>query len=65
VRQNVINQVKELRQLESVLSRAYESGEILIVGAVYDLTTGKVEFLEETLQDLPETAYSKNDITGL
>ncbi len=64
VKVNVINQVNELRQLESVLSRAYESGDLLIVGAVYDLATGKVEFIEETMQDLPETHYSMEDITG-
>ncbi len=64
VKFNVINQVNELRQLESVLSRAYESGDLLIVGAVYDLATGKVEFIEETMQDLPETHYSMEDITG-
>lgn len=65
VRQNVVNQVNELRQLESVLSDAYEDGEILIVGAVYSLEDGKVDFLEETLQDLPQTGYSTKDITGL
>jgi carbonic anhydrase len=64
VRLNVIYQVEELRQLESVLSRAYEQGDLLIVGAVYDLSSGKVEFIEETLQNLPETDYSKQDITG-
>ncbi len=64
VRLNVINQVNELRGLESVLSRAYSKGEILIVGAVYDLASGKVEFLKETLENLPQTRYAKNDITG-
>ena len=54
VRQNVIEQVKTLRDLEPVLSRKYEKGEILIVGAVYDIHTGKVEFLEETLLNLPK-----------
>jgi carbonic anhydrase len=65
VRQNVINQVNELRQLEPVLSRAYEEGRLLIVGAVYDLGTGKVEFLKETLENLPETRFSTRNITGL
>lgn len=65
IRQNVVNQVHELRQLESVLSNAYEEGEILIVGAVYSLESGKVEFLEETLQDFPPTEYPTKDITGL
>lgn len=64
VRQNVINQVEELRQLESVLSRAYSEGKLLIVGAVYSLETGKVEFLEETLQEFPPTEFSTEDITG-
>jgi carbonic anhydrase len=64
VRQNVINQVNELRQLESVLSKAYLAGDLLIVGAVYSLGTGKVEFLEETMKDFPPTNYSTEDITG-
>ncbi len=64
VKHNVINQVNELRQLESVLSRAYEGGDLLIVGAVYNLGTGKVEFIEETMLDLPQTDYRKEDITG-
>lgn len=53
VRQNVIEQVNELRELEPVLSKRYKDGEILIVGGVYDLHTGKVEFLPETLKNLP------------
>jgi carbonic anhydrase len=64
VRNNVINQVFELRQLESVLSRAYSKGEMLIVGAVYNLASGKVEFLQETLENLPKTHYAKDKITG-
>lgn len=64
VRQNVINQVNELRQLESILSRAYENGNLLVVGAVYNLSSGKVEFLKETLENLPKTHYATNDITG-
>ncbi len=64
VRRNVIHQVNELRQLESVLSRAYEQGELLIIGAVYDIRTGRVEFLEETLQNLPRSRFSQQDITG-
>lgn len=64
VRQNVINQVNELRELEPLLSRMYYKGEILIIGAVYDLESGKVEFLEETLVDLPATKFSQQDIMG-
>ena len=64
VRQNVIKQVKELRDLESVLSRAYEKGEILIVGAIYDLSKGKVEILPETMENLPKTHFSNRNIIG-
>lgn len=54
VRQNVIDQVNSLRDLEPILHKKYTSGEILIVGAVYDIHTGKVEFLPETLTSLPQ-----------
>jgi carbonic anhydrase len=54
VRQNVIEQVNHLRDLEPILHKKYVDGEILIVGAVYDIHTGKVEFLQETLLNLPQ-----------
>lgn len=54
IRQNVIDQVNELRDLDPVLARKYKQGEVLIVGAVYNLGTGKVEFLPETLKGLPQ-----------
>lgn len=54
VRQNVIDQVNALRDLDPILHKKYLKGEILIVGAVYDIHTGKVEFLKETLKELPE-----------
>lgn len=53
VKQNVIDQVSQLRDLDPILSEKYSKGEILIVGGVYDIATGKVEFLKETLTDLP------------
>lgn len=53
VRENVIEQVNMLRNLEPVLSRKAESGEIIIVGAVYDLESGYVNFIEETILTLP------------
>lgn len=58
IRANVIEQVNELRDLDPVLSKKYSKGEILIVGAVYNLSTGKVEFLPETLKNLPEVSLS-------
>lgn len=53
IRQNVIEQVNLLRGLEPVLSRRFEKGEVLIVGAVYNLNSGAVEFIEETITSLP------------
>lgn len=53
IRENVIEQVNLLRGLEPVMSRKYENGEILIVGAVYNLHTGKVEFIDDTITSLP------------
>ena len=54
IRENVLEQVKLLRGLEPVLSRKFEKGETLIVGAVYNLHSGNVEFLEETITSLPK-----------
>lgn len=54
VRQNVIDQVNNLRDLDPILHKKYLKGELLIVGAVYDIHTGKVEFLQETLLSLPQ-----------
>ena len=52
IKENVLEQVNLLRNLEPVLSRRVESGEVIIVGAVYNLETGNVEFLEETITSL-------------
>ena len=59
VKANVLEQVKLLRNLEPVLSRKFEKGETLIVGAVYKLSTGQVEFIEETITSLPK--FVKDD----
>lgn len=50
VRMNVALQVKQLRSLEPVLAKRVREGSIKIVGAVYDLETGKVSLVPE----LPE-----------
>jgi carbonic anhydrase len=46
VKINVAMQVQQLQNLEPVLTKATQSGELKIVGAVYNLETGKVEFLD-------------------
>ncbi len=50
VRENVRMQVEQLRNLEPILADAVRKGEIKIVGAIYHLATGVVEFLPETLK---------------
>jgi len=46
VKINVAMQVQQLQNLEPVLTKAVQNGESQIVGAVYNLETGKVEFLD-------------------
>jgi carbonic anhydrase len=46
VKINVAMQVQQLQNLEPVLTKAVQSGDTKIVGAVYDLSSGKVEFLD-------------------
>lgn len=47
VKQNVRLQVEQLRNLEPILAQAVRSGRTKIVGAVYNLATGQVEFLSD------------------
>ena len=56
IKQNVLEQVNLLRDLEPLLSRKFAAGEVLIVGAVYNLQTGYVAFIEETITTLPKFA---------
>ncbi len=45
IRENVRMQVAQLRQLEPVLAKRVREGSLQIIGAVYDIHTGRVEFL--------------------
>lgn len=45
-RNNVFLQIENLKANSEILSNAVEKGELVIVGAIYDIETGKVEFLE-------------------
>jgi carbonic anhydrase len=47
VKINVAMEVKQLQSLEPVLTKAIKNGSAKIVGAVYNLTTGQVEFLPD------------------
>jgi carbonic anhydrase len=44
-RKNVLNNMTYLRQNSGMLDRLTRENKIMIVGAVYDVNTGKVEFL--------------------
>ena len=46
VKINVALQVQQLQNLEPILTKAIASGQTMVLGAVYDLDSGKVEFLE-------------------
>lgn len=46
VKINVAMQVQQLQNMEPLLTKAVQSGQTKIVGAVYDLESGKVEFLD-------------------
>ena len=48
VRENVIQTVDDILAGSTVLAEMMENGEVLVVGAVYDLETGRVEWLEST-----------------
>jgi carbonic anhydrase len=50
VRENVIEEVNQLRNLEPLLAKRIRENSIKIVGGVYDLETGKVNFVPETLK---------------
>jgi carbonic anhydrase len=47
VKINVAMQVNQLKSLEPVMSKAVKNNQLKVVGAVYDLHTGKVEFLAD------------------
>lgn len=46
IRENVRLQVHQLKQLEPILARRVREGSLKIIGAVYDIDNGFVEFLE-------------------
>ena len=46
VKANVIDGVKQLRSCDPILKELHEAGEIQIIGAIYHIETGEVEFLD-------------------
>lgn len=46
IRENIEMQVQQLKSLEPVLAKHVREGSIKIIGALYDLSSGKVEFFE-------------------
>ena len=48
-RRNVITVVRRIREQSPVLNRMIEAGKIGIVGTLYDVRSGRMEFLDETI----------------
>ena len=46
-RQNVLNTVQDVTEMSDTLRRLVDDGTIAVVGAMYDVSTGKVEFLSD------------------
>ncbi len=46
IKENNIMQVEQLKVLEPILSKRVKEGSVKIIGAIYDLETGKVDFFE-------------------
>jgi carbonic anhydrase len=44
-RQNVIRTIGVIREQSRTLDRLIQGGEVAIIGGIYDVTTGAVEFL--------------------
>jgi len=47
VKINVAMEVKNLQSLEPVITKAIKNGNVKVIGAVYNLNTGQVEFLPD------------------
>ncbi len=45
---NVLQVIRHLREMSPVLKQLEEAGDIMIVGGMYDLETGKVDLLKES-----------------
>jgi carbonic anhydrase len=59
-RTNVFLQIEALKTDSEILSKAVEKGETVIVGAIYDIETGNVEFLETPPQLIPKAAKKES-----
>jgi carbonic anhydrase len=46
--QNVINMVHRIPQQSKIIAELVHSGQLKIIGAMYDVATGKVTFIEDT-----------------
>ncbi|MCA9263775.1 MAG: sulfate transporter [Planctomycetales bacterium] len=45
-RRNVLRTVKAIQERSAVIREAVKSGQVLVVGALYDVRTGEIEFVE-------------------
>jgi len=54
-RQHVLNMLSQLQKVSPTLQRLLQTGRLRIVGAIYDVRTGVVEFLPESPRSSPRT----------
>ncbi len=47
IEENVRRQVRRLRSISPVVNAARDAGQVKVVGAVYDITTGRVEIIDQ------------------
>lgn len=47
IRENVMRQVHRLRTISAIISPAMEQGRLRVVGAIYDMSTGRVNLIDE------------------
>lgn len=47
IRENVMRQVQRLRTISPIISPAIEQGRVRVVGAIYDMHTGRVHVIDE------------------
>ena len=57
-RENVLQGIQDLRSRSSILGELEEQGKIHIIGGIYDLSTGRVEFYDVAQESVnPEVLY--------
>jgi carbonic anhydrase len=60
---NVLHAVESILRQSHTIRYLVERGRIAVIGAMYDVTTGKIDFLSDVSDDLPEAQVAAVDST--